>query len=301
MAENSESGKSGETTPAAVLRPGRQADAAPVGADSALTAEQRASALEPGFDGYEEAGETEELVETDQMPDAGDDYPDEPGEDDEGGLEQVWAQSRQRQLRLMLSQCDRVLLMDFDLLAMQDWPDNYQMAEARRSRDVWIFSILAAATVFLSGVTGFVPAWVAGGGFGASVIILLLGVPVIRRVYTSKPSYMELVLKRQNLLKDARKHIAHLEGKEGLIWQCTRMADYNHSLKHPRFSRLLQLSENRVLARSLNRREHIRLYLIYLLEAEKAYNRVQAAFFEGNQQALENGWEEVVASPPSRT
>ena len=35
---------------------------------------------------------------------------------------QVQAESRQRKLRLILRQCDRVLLMDFDLLAMNDWP-----------------------------------------------------------------------------------------------------------------------------------------------------------------------------------
>src|SRR5690554_8225992 len=112
----------------------------------------------------------------------------------------------------MLRQCDRVLLMDFDLLSMSDWPNNYQMAAARRSRDLWVFSALVAAVVFLSGLTGFVPAWIAGGGFGAFVIILLLGVPVVRRVYTSTTSYLDLILKRQRLMRDARKHAEHLEG-----------------------------------------------------------------------------------------
>ena len=127
----------------------------------------------------------------------------------------------------MLRQCDRVLLLDFDLLALSDWPDNYTLAAARRNRDIWLFGALLAAVVFLSGMTGFVPAWIAGGGFGAFVIILLLGVPGVRRLYTSRPSYLDLVIRRQRMIRDARKHIEHLEGKEGLVWQCARMAEFN--------------------------------------------------------------------------
>ncbi|MDX1597674.1 MAG: hypothetical protein R3295_03350 [Marinobacter sp.] len=215
-------------------------------------------------------------------------------------VDQARAESLQRKLRLMLKQCDRVLLMDFDILAMSGWPDNYSMAKARRSRDLWLFSALIAAVIFLSGLTGFIPAWIAGGGFGAFVIILMLGVPAIRRIYTSSPSYLDLIVRRQQLLRDARKHIEHLEGKEGLVWQCARMAEFNPALRAPRFSELLTLSEHRTLARSMTRRDYIRLYLIYLLEAEKGYDRVQQAFLDGNQKALDRGWASVAASPEQR-
>jgi len=200
----------------------------------------------------------------------------------------------------MLRQCDRVLLMDFDRLAMSDWPDNYSLAAAGRGRDLWLFTALTAAVVFVSGLTGFVPAWVAGAGFGAFVVILLLGIPAVRRVYTSRPSYLDLIVKRRRMMSDARAHAAHLEGNDGLIWQCARMATFNVALKHPRFQSLLRLSERRMLPRHLTRREHVRLYLIYLLEAEKAYGRVQAAFFEGNQQAIDRGWQDVAAEPEPR-
>lgn len=229
--------------------------------------------------------------------------PEEAGEaDDESApaIEQAMAETRQKKLRLMLKQCDRVLLMDFDLLAMAEWPDNYTLAAARRSRDLWLFSALLAALVFLSGLTGFVPAWIAGGGFGAFAIILMLGVPSIRRIYTSRPSYLDLVMKRKRLLRDARKHVEHLEGKEGLVWQCARMAEFNAVLRSSRFSELRALSEQRALARNMTRREYVRLYLIFLLEAEKAYDRAQSAFFDGNQQAIDRGWASVAASPGQR-
>lgn len=299
MAQNTTARRS-PTAPAensgAVLRPGRAADPVPDASDSpespesALNAAQRTAALKSqSADEPDSPEEGKDNTEAESEPEA------------HGDIEKALAESRQRQLRLMLRQCDRVLLLDFDLLAMSDWPDNYQMAAARRSRDLWVFCALAAATVFLSGLTGFVPAWIAGGGFGAFVIILLLGVPFIRRIYTSKPSHLDLVMKRQRMLKDARKHAEHLEGREGLIWQCARMAEFNHTLKNTRFSDLLRLSEQRVLPRYLTRREHIRLYLIYLLEAEKAYGRAQQAFFEGNQDAIDKGWEGVAATPEPRT
>ncbi|MBY6102524.1 hypothetical protein [Marinobacter nauticus] len=296
MAENTAVDK---TDPAnasgAVLRPGRAADPVPATPESALNAAQRTAALQADDDqgqNTESGSEQPEAQESqDRTAETGSENPD---------IEQALAESRQRKLRLMLRQCDRVLLMDFNLLAMSDWPDNYQMAAARRSRDLWIFSALLAATFFLSGLTGFVPAWVAGGGFGAFVIILLLGVPFIRRIYTSSPSYMDLIIRRQRMLRDARKHAAHLEGKDGLIWQCARMAEYNPTLRHTRFSELLRLSEQRVLPRYLTRREHVRLYLIYLLEAEKAYGKVQQAFFDGNQDAIDRGWQAVAAVPEDR-
>lgn len=220
--------------------------------------------------------------------------PDEPasaGETEAKEQGQVMARSRQRRLRLLLRQCDRLLLMDFELLALSEWPDNFTLAAARRNRDLWVFCAVVAALIFLSGLSGFVPAWIAGGGFGAFVIIILLGLPGIRHIYTSRPSYLDLILQRRRMMHDARRHVDHLEGKEGLAWQCARLAEFNPALRSPRFSQIVSLSEHRVLARNMTRREHIRLFLVFLLEAEKAYKVVQAAYLEGHHQALDEGWQ----------
>ncbi|MCK2149941.1 hypothetical protein MYE70_12815 [Marinobacter alexandrii] len=270
-----------DPTQGAVLRQGRAADPLP-SATQPDAAEAEAEALETAPAVEEKEGVAEEL------------------EAASSEFEQARAQFKQRELRLILRQCDRVLLLDFNRLAMSDWPDDYTLATARRNRDLWLFSAFAAAVVFVSGLTGFVTAWVAGTGFGAFMIILMLGIPAVRRIYTSSPSYLDVIMKRQRLLREARAYAAHLEGKEGLIWQCTRMADFNAALKNTRFSSLIRLSERRILPSHLTRREHVRLYLIYLLEAEKAYARVQAAFFEGNRRAIDQGWRGVAAEPEPR-
>lgn len=280
-----------------LLRRGRPADPRPEAGDGARLGDAASGAQVPA---NRPATAPADRLETDDIPASNEAVEESSTGEAPQNIDKTLAESRQRKLRLMLRQCDRVLLLDFDLLALPDWPDNYTLAAARRNRDIWLFGALLAAVVFLSGMTGFVPAWIAGGGFGAFVIILLLGIPGVRRLYTSRPSYLDLVIRRQRLLRDARKHIEHLEGKEGLVWQCARMTEFNSALKATRFSELLALSERRVLARNLTRREHIRLYLIYLLEAEKAYARAQQAFFEGHQQAIDRGWSSVAAEPGDR-
>lgn len=297
MAEKESTVRQSGTPEEPLLRKGRPADPQPHvserqgGTPGKVSAEAvpSATAQELPRLGHEDDPEEADSGEGEA---AGDDSPD---------IEKTMAESRQRKLRLMLRQCDRVLLLDFELLALPDWPDNYTLSAARRNRDLWLFSALLAVIIFLSGMTGFVPAWIAGGGFGAFVIILLMGVPAVRRLYTSRSSYMDLIVRRRRLLRDARKHVGHLEGKEGLVWQCARMAEFNPSLKATRFSELVALSEHRVLARNMTRREHVRLYLVYLLEAEKAYARAQQAFFEGHQQAIDKGWASVAAEPEQRT
>lgn len=299
MAQNTAADSNTEN-PGAVLHPGRAADpvagpAAEPGPQAVLPEEDAAA---PQAGEKAEAGDREDTEEGQKEgQDEAVDQDDEEAQADSEEIEKSLAESSQQKLRLMLRQCDRVLLLDFNLLSMADWPDNFQMATARRNRDLWVVCALAAASVFLSGLTGYVPAWLAGGGFGAFIIILLLGVPFIRRLYTARPSYLDLVIKRQRMMRDARKHAEHLEGKDGLVWQCARMADYNASLRHPRFRQLVRLSEHHMLPSWLTRRDRVRLYLIYLLEAEKAYNRVQQAFFEGNQKAIDKGWESVAAVP----
>ncbi|MGM0953397.1 MAG: hypothetical protein ACQEW7_10515 [Pseudomonadota bacterium] len=304
MAQNT-AGDSNSKNPGAVLHPGRAADPAPESGEgtadqtSGAVAQPAAAEESPERTTAEAEGGVDQGEPGDQT---GDQKSDDAEAEEESAedIERSLLESKQRKLRLMLRQCDRVLLLDFNLLAMSDWPDNFQMAAARRNRDLWVFSALAAASVFLSGLTGYVPAWLAGGGFGAFVIILLLGVPFVRRLYSATPSYVDLLMKRQRMMRDARKHAEHLEGKDGLVWQCARMADYNPTLRHTRFRQLVQLSEHRMLPAWLTRRDRVRLFLIYLLEAEKAYDRVQHDFFEGNQKAIDEGWESVAAAPQDR-
>lgn len=288
MAQASDRQQPGDRTgPAPVLRPGRPADArADPGAEAAAAPAAGTGVSPAGADGADPVKASAMAPEA-GAESAGETYAAAPETD------ATLALGRQRRLRRLLRQCERVMLLDFNLLAMPDWPDSFTLSLARRRRDLWLLAVGMAALVFLSGLTGLVPAWIAGGGFGAMVLILLLGFGPLRRQFSGHASYLELVLRRQQLLRDARRHIAHLEGEVGLIWQCNELAEFNPALAATRFSIIKSLSEQRRLAGALTRREHIRLYLIFVLEAEKAYERLQNAYFEGHQQAIDRGWVEV--------
>lgn len=275
-----------------VLRPGRPAD--PVSASPAAERMPTAPAdLRPTAGKVTESGS--------RSGDAGSDSADaeqsradteEPGSAAPES-DQVRAAGRQGRLRRLLRQCDRVLLLDFNTLAMSDWPDAFSVAMARRRRDLWLLALVVCGLVFASGMTGFVPPLLAGSGLGAMLLLAVSGIPAVRHLFTDAPSYFELVLYRRQLLREARLHIRNLEGRTGLIWQCPQMQEFNPALRAARFAGIIRLSEQRSLAASLTRRDHVRLCLIYLLESEKAYERLQAAYFEGHQNAIDRGWQAV--------
>lgn len=269
-----------KTRPAPVLQPGRPAD--PVQPPATVEPDSPPAEASPPIPAGNIA--------------TPDDAPDAPASTDDEVEATAPAESKaavvqsMRHRRRLLRQCERVLLLEFNTLAIPDWPDSYTVAAAQRRRDLWLFSAMVAALVFLSGIPGLVPAWVAGSGFGALVLIVLSGVPMVRRLYSARPSYLDLILRRQQRIREAQSHIRHLEGEEGLAWQCAMMAEFNPALRSPRFSALVNLSEKRILARQLRRRDHIRLYLIFMLESEKAYERLQNAYFEGHQLSIDKGW-----------
>ncbi|MCL1476739.1 MULTISPECIES: hypothetical protein [unclassified Marinobacter] len=245
----------------AVLRQGRAADPAPVVADKAVAV----------------AGQSSEAMAADASGSRDADF----------GGNRDKAANRQRQLRLIMRQCDRVLLADYDLLTMEQWPDNARISAARWCRDLWLLAVVIAAVLFIGGVLGVLPAWLGGTGFGAFVTTLLLALPPVRRVFSSRPSHRELMQQRRQMLRDARRHVAHLEGSDGLVWQCERMAAFNPALASHSFSRLREASEKHTLVRQLTERKYVRLYLFYLVEADKAYQRLQQVFLDSRQQELE--------------
>lgn len=282
-----------------VLRPGRPAD--PVPASSAaerVPATAAATATEKGAPDQPSADELADRSAVEEPGKQGADSGVPAGGTEAAAMpetEQQMAATRQSRLRGLLRQCDRVLLLDFNTLALSGWPDAFTVAMARRRRDLWLLLLALTALLFAGGMTGFVPAWVAGGGLGAMVVLVLSGVPAVRHLFTDSPSHLELLLRRRQLLHEARLHIQNLEGSTGLIWQCPQMQEFNPSLRASRFAGIVRLSEQRVLSRSLTRREHVRLCLVYLMEAEKAYGLLQQAYFEGHQIAIDRGWASVAA------
>lgn len=215
--------------------------------------------------------------------------------------ERLAIQARQRRRRKLLHDCERLLLLDFDTLAMPSWPDHHRVNEARRRRDGWLALLSILSATVLLGLANLVPAVFAGVAFGLLGLAVLWGFPTVRHLFTPELSYAELLLKRRRLLHRARKHVEHLEGPLGLAASCRALSEFNPSLRHNRFTPLYRLSERGILAANIRTRARAQLYLIFALEAEQAYNRLRDAYLKTHEQLLEAGASEPLDSTRSAT
>lgn len=233
---------------------------------------------------------------------AGEDVRQDPEAARRAALEAV--RHRQQRRRKLLHDCERLLLLDFDTLAMPGWPDHHQLNLARRRRDSWLVLLSILSAVVLAGMGNIVPALVGGVAFGALALAGLWGLPAVRHVFTDQSSHMELLLKRRRLLHRARKHVEHLEGPIGLAAASRPLAEYNPALRRSRFTGLYSLSQRGQLVDSIRTRSQAQLYLIFALEAEKGYNRLREDYLRTHEQMLEEGEAEPLdasarASDPS--
>ena len=261
--------------------------------------------VHPGgrLDGSNEVGDQAQTAGGDQLrgpgAESGKSAPETTQEDWES--ERLAIKARQRRRRKLLHDCERLLLLDFDTLAMPSWPDHHKVNEARRRRDGWLALLSILSATVLLGLANLVPAVFAGVALGLLVLTAFWSVPTVRHLFTSELSYTELLLKRRRLLHRARKHVEHLEGPLGLAASCRALSEFNPSLRHNRFAPLYRLSERGILAANVRTRGRAQLYLIFALEAEQAYNRLRDAYLKTHEQLLEAGESEPLDSARSAT
>ena len=134
-----------------------------------------------------------------------------------------------------------------------------------------------------------VPAWVGGSAFGLLFITLCFAIKPFRRFFSAEPTLHELLQERKKLEFRALNHIKLLEGQEGLAWKCRKLAKYNQNLKRTLFQGVMDVSAKKRLFGVIREKKHIRLYLQLMLEAEKAYKRLQKDYLKHHFSNLESG------------
>ena len=90
----------------------------------------------------------------------------------------------------------------------------------------------------------------------------------------------------------ALNHIHFLEGKDGLVWRCAKLQKYNNNLNRKLFDGLIRFSKDRSLMEFIKERRHIRLYLLFMVEAQKAYKRCQNDYLSNHFKHLDQGWDD---------
>lgn len=216
-------------------------------------------------------------------------------------------QNQQHIRKKLLAECQTVLNVNYDWLYLDDYPDNRSVALAKRNRDYWLFVCCVVFIVFCAGVLGVVPAWVGGSAFGLLFITLCFSIKSFRRFFSADPTLSELLQERKKLEFRALNHIKLLEGQEGLAWKCRKLAKYNQNLTRTLFQGVMDVSAQKRLFGVIKEKKHIRLYLQLMLEAEKAYKRLQKDYLKHHFSNLENGIDDTeqdaskTASSPEST
>jgi hypothetical protein len=210
------------------------------------------------------------------------------------------AHQQQHIRKKLLAECQTLLNVNYEWLDLDDYPDNRSVALAKRNRDYWLFICSVELVIFLGGVLELVPAWVGGASFGLLFITFCFSIKNFRRFFTSEPTLSELLQERKRLEFRALNHIKLLEGQEGLAWKCRKLEKYNRNLERKIFKGVMDVSAQKRLFGVIKEKKHIRLYLQLMLEAEKAYKRLQADYLKIHFKNLEKGVDDLAVEKSSQ-
>lgn len=202
---------------------------------------------------------------------------------------------QQHRKKILLAGCEPVMGLNYDTLAMDDYPSNELVASAKKDRDQWVAVCSVFSSVFLFGFTGIVPPLVAGISCGAAMLAFVLAFTPLRTRFFDSPSLSELLEIRKRIEFRALTHIQFLEGPDGLAWRCEKMGKYNSNLNRKLFRGMILFSKSRNLMDVIRNRKQIRLYLLYMIEAQKAYKRLQRDYLESHFKHLDQGWDDSLS------
>ena len=146
--------------------------------------------------------------------------------------------------------------------------------------------------LFLFSLLGVLTAWVGGVGCGLAFLSAIFAFSPARRFFFSRPHLHDLLALRKRIEYTALHHVQYLEGRDGLAWRCAKLAKYNPNLKRPLFKGVYRYSKNKTLISYLHNRKTIRLYLLLMVEAQKAYQRLEKDYLENHFKHLDEGWDD---------
>lgn len=201
---------------------------------------------------------------------------------------------QQHRKKILLAGCEPVMGFNYNFLAMDDYPDNALVSAAKRDRDYWLSVCAIFGSVFFFGLLGFVSPGIAGIACGLGFLSAIFAFSPFRKHFFSRPHLHELMAKRKEIEFRALNHISLLEGKDGLAWRCKKLQKYNSNLSKNIFSGIFHYSKQRQLLNIVRQKKHIRLYLLLMIESQKAYKRLEKDYLEHHFNHLEEGWDDRI-------
>jgi len=187
---------------------------------------------------------------------------------------------KRRKLARIIRECEALEVVNYDTLAMKYYPEGAAIAAAKRRRDIWLLCCLFCGSMVLVGWQGILSPWFTGLMFGLLVVLLAFCLEPFRHLFYKVPTLSQLKAMRKAMEFKALSHIRMLEGKNGLAFYCQNMIGYNTVLTNKRFQRLVALSKHGSLIKAVQSVAGIRLYLLYVLEAQKAFALVKQQYMK---------------------
>tara|TARA_R110002167_G_scaffold109895_10_gene280068 strand:- start:270 stop:1181 length:912 start_codon:yes stop_codon:yes gene_type:complete len=203
---------------------------------------------------------------------------------------------QQHRKKILLAGCEPVMGFNYDFLAMDDYPENSLVSAARRDRDYWLVVCAVFTSIFFFGLLGFIPPGIAGIACGFGFLSAIFAFSPFRRYFFTRPHLHQILAKRKEIEFRALNHIRLLEGKDGLAWRCKNLQKYNSNLSRKIFFGLYRFSKERRLLSIVRQKKHIRLYLLLMIESQKAYKRLEKDYLENHFKNLEEGWDDRIES-----
>lgn len=201
---------------------------------------------------------------------------------------------QQHRKKILLAGCEPVMGFNYNFLAMDDYPENSLIAAARKDRDYWLAVCVIFGSIFFFGILGFVSPGISGISCGLGFLSAIFAFSPYRRHFFKRPHLHQLLAKRKEIEFRAMNHIRLLEGSDGLAWRCKKLQKYNSNLSKNIFSGLYHYSKQRQLLNIVRQKKHIRLYLMLMIESQKAYKRLEKDYLENHFKHIEAGWDDRI-------
>lgn len=159
---------------------------------------------------------------------------------------------------------------DYDLLALNEYPSDYDIESARRSRLGWFFGLGISVFLFTSSLLNLVHPWVGGIAGGLAFVLWLSHGTGMMQFLPGLSRYPELLAKRRRIKNHVTEYIQQLEGKRGFIHRIYPLVHHNPRLRARKFRRIALMSKEHSLMSNMKTLQDVALYHEYLEECRKA-------------------------------
>lgn len=160
--------------------------------------------------------------------------------------------------------------LDYALLSLDDYPSDFEIESARRSRLGWFFGLGISVFLFTSSLLNLVHPWVGGIAGGIAFVLWLSHGTGMMQFLPGLSRYPELLAKRRRIKNSVTEYIQQIEGKRGFIHRIYPLVHHNPRLRARKFRRIALMSKEHNLMSNMKTLQDVALYHEYLDECRKA-------------------------------